>query len=146
MLRHAALTLALLATAGCAQISGPSAEAVAACRAGDWDRFGENDGRLGIATQDRAGLFESCNSLGTPADLAAYQTGRARGLEGFCTLENGYEIGLSGRRYDGVCPPNLATDFLQGFNRGRAERPVGAVLGEDVRVGLGIGIGSRGRV
>ncbi|MEM0922526.1 MAG: hypothetical protein AAGI13_05735, partial [Pseudomonadota bacterium] len=40
----------------------------------------------------------------------------------------------------------LATDFLQGFNRGRAERPVGAVLGEDVRVGLGIGIGSRGRV
>ena len=64
----------------------------------------------------------------------------------YCTPENGYEIGASGRRYDGVCPVALESDFLQGLDRGREERRQAALVHPNVNVGVGVGIGSRGRV
>ncbi|MEL6478897.1 MAG: DUF2799 domain-containing protein [Pseudomonadota bacterium] len=150
MLRCAVTAICIVVACGAAGCSSFTDQDSAACTTNDWDRFGENDGRLGVATQDRADLFERCDRLGAGVDLAAYQAGRSRGLEQYCTLSNGFDLGRSGRRYDGVCPPMLEADFLQGYDRGRAERPATSVLGPDVTVGVGIGIGSggyrRGRV
>ena len=116
-------------------------ERAAACSATDWERYGQNDGRLGIPTSSRAGDFEDCAEVGKPVDLAAYQAGRSAGLESYCTVENGYQVGYDGRRYQKVCPPTLEPDFLQGYDQGRKERPAVALYPN-----IGIGIGSGGRV
>ncbi|MEO1490544.1 MAG: DUF2799 domain-containing protein [Pseudomonadota bacterium] len=146
--------LAMLAAAGClAALAGcttiPVEERAAACAQTDWTKFGVNDGTLGVPTADRSEKFEDCAEVGQPADLAAYQAGRSEGLKTYCTLENGYQVGLEGRRYENVCPPALAADFLQGFERGKKERPsyarspsIGIGVGTGgTRVGVGIGIG-----
>ena len=144
------ITLCLLAchVAACSTLS--TEERAAACASTDWQRYGENDGRLGVATSDRANEFQTCADLGKPVDLAAYQTGRSVGLQSYCTVENGYRVGYEGRRYDKVCPTALEPDFLQGFDRGRAERPkvrvrptIGIGIGNGgVRGGVGIGVGT----
>lgn len=122
-----------------------------ACTGKDWQRYGLNDGKLGVSTQSRASEFEDCTTVGAPADLVAYQTGRSEGLLTYCTTENGYQVGYDGRRYQEVCPPTLEPDFLQGFERGRKDRPAVAVYprigigigsgGGRIRTGIGIGIG-----
>jgi len=133
------ITLGLIAclAAGCTSLSVE--ERSAACTATDWHRFGLNDGRLGVPTSDRSDQFADCTELGKPADLAAYQSGRGEGLLVFCTAENGYKIGYEGRRYENVCPPAIEPDFLQGYERGRKDRPAYALYPS-----IGIGVGSGG--
>lgn len=124
--------------AGCATMTPE--ERAQACQATDWQRFGENDGRLGVPTSERADDFQDCADAGAPADLVAYQAGRRAGLVEYCTAENGYRVGYEGRRYRKVCPTDSEQDFLQGLAQGRKERPV------TVRPSFGIGIGSGGGV
>ncbi|MFK7941366.1 MAG: DUF2799 domain-containing protein [Paracoccaceae bacterium] len=133
------VTFGLLAchVAACATVT-PEQRA-ATCAQTDWQRYGENDGRLGVPTSDRASDFEDCSGAGQPVDLTAYQTGRAKGLQTYCTAENGYQVGYEGRSYDKVCPKSSEQDFLQGYERGREERPAVAIV-----PGVGIGIGSGG--
>ncbi|MDH3666558.1 MAG: DUF2799 domain-containing protein [Paracoccaceae bacterium] len=134
LLQAAALTLAL-SLGGCA--TATVAERAAACQATDWASYGENDGLLGVAPGARSGKFTDCAELGYPADQAAYDQGRARGLESYCTLENGYQVGIEGRRYRKACPPELEPAFLQGYEQGRKDRPAGYYP----RIGFGLGIG-----
>lgn len=137
------ITLGLLAchAAGCVSLT--VTERTAACASTDWQRYGVNDGRLGVPTSDRADQFEDCAALGRPVDLAAYQRGRGDGLTEYCTAENGYEAGYEGRSYENVCPPASEQDFLQGFERGRKDRPAYVV---SPRIGIGIGSGVRTRI
>jgi hypothetical protein len=118
---HAFLLLATLGAAACTTLTAE--QRIAACRATDWASYGRNDGVLGVATSGREEKFADCAALGYPADIAAYQAGRAEGLGSYCTVENGYEVGYAGRRYRKVCPPELEPGFLQGYQQGRKERP-----------------------
>ena len=131
------LALGLFGLAGCATMSVE--ERTAFCANTDWYRYGVNDGTLGIPSNDRGRTIGECAELGQPIDVAAYQAGRAEGLRTYCTVENGYDVGYSGRRYQRVCPPELEPDFLQGYALGRDERPSYAIY-----PGIGIGIGSGG--
>jgi hypothetical protein len=115
-------------------------ERAAACQSTDWSNYGYNDGLLGVPATDRAKYFADCAELGHPADITAYDTARADGLTKYCTLENGYEIGYSGRSYRGVCPRHLAQSFVQGYDRGRKERPVRVYPS----IGFGFGFGRFG--
>lgn len=109
------------------------------CAQTDWERYGLNDGKIGLPTSERASEFSDCQTVGQPADLVAYQAGRTTGLESYCTAERGYQIGYSGQRYQSVCPATLEPDFLQGFERGREDRPTVVVYPS-----FGIGVGSYG--
>ena len=141
---------ALALVAGCTTV--PPEQRAANCTQTDWQHYGLNDGTLGVPLSERADLFEDCAELGHPADMAAYETGRAEGLRAYCTVENGYELGYRGHRYRNVCPPELEPDFLQGLAQGRDDRPVwlypgvgiGIGSGGGVRTGIGIGIGGWG--
>ncbi len=117
---HALLLLTTLAA--CTTLTAE--QRTAACQATDWASYGDNDGRLGVATAEREKKFADCAELGYPADVAAYQAGRAEGLSTYCTVKSGYEVGYAGRRYRKVCPPELELGFLQGYAQGVAERPV----------------------
>jgi hypothetical protein len=132
--RFALLSVALLA--GCATMS-PEQRA-AACNAQDWQRYGLNDGKLGVPVSARLDEFQNCAEVGVPADVTAYEAGRKEGLVTYCTAENGFKVGYEGRRYANVCPPELEPDFLQGFKRGRNERPAYSIY---PRIGVGVGYG-----
>ncbi len=118
-IRLAMALAATLVAAACTTV--PDTERRAGCQATDWVSYGQNDGRLGVPESERAGHFADCAELGFPADLAAYRAGRAEGLVHYCTLDNGYEVGSSGRRYHKVCPPELEQAFLQGYEEGRKD-------------------------
>jgi ribosome modulation factor len=123
MPHHAGPALLLLATLAAACTTLTVAERTGACRATEWSSYGENDGILGVAAIERAEKFADCAALGYPADIAAYQAGRSRGLGTYCTVENGYQVGYAGRRYRDVCPPEMEPAFLQGYEQGAKERP-----------------------
>jgi len=144
--RHLALIAVAALMAGCATTTPE--ERAQACAATDWQRYGENDGRLGVPFGDREEVFQDCGALGHPPDLEAYRAGRMAGLAVYCTAVSGYEVGYSGRRYARVCPPETEPDFLQGYRRGRKERPalaispsIGIGVGSGGGVGVGVGIG-----
>ncbi len=134
-----ALVAVLAAAAGCSTVPGP--ERRAACQATDWTGFGLNDGRLGVPETERTERFADCAGLGHPADLDAYRLGRAEGLREYCTVESGYAVGSSGRRYRKVCPPEQEQAFLQGYEEGRKDYR-GRYPYFYPQFGFGIGIGS----
>jgi len=121
MMRTASIVVAL-ALAGCATV--PSQQRAEICQNTDWVQFGENDGVLGVPLSERADRFLDCSEVGQPVDLAAYNSGREKGLQTYCTTESGLQVGLDGREYRNVCPPELETAFLQGLSEGRAAAPV----------------------
>lgn len=133
------VALVLLATllSACATLSPE--QVAQECAATDWQTYGVGDGKLGLPTNARSERFSECQTVGQPVDLVAYQAGRTEGLLDYCTAERGYQIGYSGRRYQNVCPPTSEPDFLQGFARGRNDRPAVAVYPS-----FGIGLGSYG--
>ena len=142
------LVAATLTLAGCATMT--PAERADACRNTDWERFGLNDGKLGVPVSARTREFQDCAEVGHPVDRTAYQIGRSKGLTSYCTAENGYRVGYEGRRYSKVCPSTLEPDFVQGFRRGRKESPavrlyprIGIGIGSGgVRTGVGVGVGT----
>lgn len=144
-------TFGLLAchVAACSHL--PPEERAATCASTDWTRYGENDGRLGVANTERADHFADCSGLGHAPDLAGYQAGRAIGLETYCTAQNGYRVGYEDGDYEGVCPPTVEPAFLRGFEQGQRERSFYAFWpririgidtgGVHTRIGVGQGVG-----
>lgn len=93
-----------------------------ACLAGAWEQAGYEDGAAGKRVdvfEERAAL---CNEVGARPDdisLVDYRKGRDDGLSGLCTHRGGYEFGLAGKTYEGVCPAEIEGEFLAGYFPGR---------------------------
>ncbi len=89
------------------------------CYYTDWYAKGLADGAAG-ATMDRFNRYvKDCSRHGVTPDRSDYTDGRQKGLESYCTLTHGYEVGRYGRQYDFVCPSSLERDFLSGYNPGK---------------------------
>ena len=52
-------------------------------------------------------------------DFDAYQAGREQGVRQFCRPDKGYALGRRGGAYTGVCPEDLESAFLAGYDDGR---------------------------
>lgn len=135
---HVVIVLVAFSAAGCSTQS--VSERSAACATTDWYAYGVTDGRLGVPAGDRKDYFQDCLETGATIDVAAYTQGRAEGLLEYCTADRGYEVGRTGGRYHDVCQGQAEIAFLQGYERGREERP-GVAVGP--RIGIGLGVGSR---
>ena len=61
---------------------------------------------------------KSCDKHGVALNKTKYKKGREAGLKGLCVYQEGYKMGLIGKKYDFVCPENTAKDFLQGYSSG----------------------------
>jgi hypothetical protein len=106
------LVLALAGLSGCASMSADE------CLTVDWATIGFEDGSRGY-TADRVGTHrKACAKHGVAADLAAYQSGHAQGIETFCQPGRGFNFGVNGGGYRGVCPAHLEQEFLEAYSAG----------------------------
>jgi hypothetical protein len=101
-------------------ISGCASMGKDECLHADWQIIGYEDGARGYAGT-RIGVHrKACAKHGVAPDMAAYEAGRLKGLQEWCTPRNGYRLGLKGNRYNGVCPQSLESPFIEAMGRGRA--------------------------
>ncbi|NNF17501.1 MAG: DUF2799 domain-containing protein [Gammaproteobacteria bacterium] len=66
------------------------------CPSDDWNVIGYEDGKRGNGPYSARSLRKSCNDIATPFDEAAYTGGLQRGLQEYCTPDNGYALGRNG--------------------------------------------------
>ena len=101
-------TLLLGSLSGCASISQEE------CVLGDWYQIGLSDGTRG--EDNRAASYNSeCLQYQVKMDVNAYNRGRTQGLKTYCSYESGVSLGKENRGYNNVCPSNLASEFLAGY-------------------------------
>jgi hypothetical protein len=101
-------------------ISGCASMGKDECLQADWQIIGYEDGARGYPGT-RIGVHrKACAQYGVTPDMAAYEAGRHKGLQTWCTPRNGYRLGLKGNRYNGVCPQSLEGPFTEAMGRGRA--------------------------
>lgn len=100
--------------AGCASLSETE------CQARNWDDIGHEDGTEGRQPERIEDHTEACAEHGVTPDRDAWEGGYNRGLEVYCTPENAVDVGLSGGRYTGVCPPESDAEFASHWRVARA--------------------------
>lgn len=115
MNKRMGLVILALATAGLSGCAGMSPEE---CIATDWTAIGYEDGARGYTTDRFSGHRKACAKHGITADFSDYQQGRDQGLVEYCQPGRGFNIGVNGGRYYGVCSAELEGDFLDAFNTG----------------------------
>ena len=88
------------------------------CLNADWRTIGYSDGARGYKAS-RIGQHQSaCAEYAVRPDLNAYNSGREQGLSQFCTARTGYNRGLRGYGYNGVCARHNEGAFLEAYNYG----------------------------
>lgn len=107
------LALPVLVLAGCSSMSEKQ------CRTVDWAARGERDAYDGRARERIASYQDACSEFGIEADIAAYESGYAKGLQLYCTPQRGFSIGKAGGSYGRTCPPEAEPGFLAGYDTGR---------------------------
>lgn len=89
------------------------------CLAGDWFAAGYADGADGKLERAFDARAMRCEEFNVGADMRAYDDGRRAGLDALCTHRGGYDYGLAGSAYRGVCGRNREEEFLSGYLTGR---------------------------
>lgn len=97
---------------GCATMSSDE------CVTSDWSTIGYEDGARGYTTQRIGQHRKACAKHGVTPDLTAYQRGREQGLQEYCQPNRGFNVGVNGGQYHGVCAVNVEADFLDAYNTG----------------------------
>ncbi len=106
------VVLAALAMGGCASMSSEE------CELSDWSAIGFEDGASGYTTERFSSRRKACAKHGVTADFRAYQEGRDEGLVQFCQPSRGYNLGVRGGSYNGVCDVALEEEFLDAYRVG----------------------------
>ena len=109
----ALLLVSLVVLSGCATLNKDE------CITADWYAIGYEDGANGYPATRIGSHREACAKHGITPDLRSYQDGHDEGLIGFCTARNGFNRARGGYQYNGICPPSLEPDFLDGYEAGR---------------------------
>lgn len=95
------IMMLLLVVTGCATLNKDQ------CQQGDWFGIGFSDGVSGETMDRMARHNEACAEYGIGVNSQQYMAGRAQGLNTYCRLDNAFNTGLSGQRYQRVCPPSI---------------------------------------
>lgn len=92
------------------------------CIAADWRVIGEQDGAAGHDPGQQFGRHvKACEKAGVVPDQTLWNQGFQQGILQFCTPLRGLSHGQSGGAYNKVCPPELESAFLDGYQLGNAE-------------------------
>lgn len=82
-----------------------------ACRTGDWESIGFNDGVRGRYETYLNQHREACGDYGIAPNSAAWLLGRVEGLKQYCTPLNSYLSGRQGAELNAVCPASQVTEL-----------------------------------
>ena len=128
MIREALFFLTMICVAvgvsGCGTFSKTADKAKtiskAKCESVNVYDFGYQTARAGLRSDQSKfnDYVKSCGKYGVALNKTKYKKGREAGLKGLCVYQEGYKMGLIGKKYDFVCPENTAKDFLQGYSSG----------------------------
>ncbi|MGF1454460.1 MAG: DUF2799 domain-containing protein [Alphaproteobacteria bacterium] len=108
----------LIAVAGCL-LTGCASMNKAECSVANWRQIGYVDGTQGTPESRFAEHQSACAKHGFAADLGTYRAGRIEGLRSYCEPGRGFQEGINGNTYHGVCPPHLAPQFLTAYSDGK---------------------------
>jgi hypothetical protein len=106
------ISLLVVGFSGCASMNADE------CANSDWTAIGYEDGSRGYTTDRFANRRKACAKHGVTANFQAYQQGRDQGLIEFCQPARGYNLGVNGGRYNGVCAAEYEMDFLDAYRAG----------------------------
>lgn len=110
-----ALAAAVAVLCGCASMSESE------CQRADWYQKGVQDGRDGQTRERVEDHAQACGKVGIQPDEARWQSGWAEGVRRYCRPVNGWQLGLKGEFYRGVCadqPEGAAfEDYYQSARR-----------------------------
>ena len=106
-MRSILASMVLLALAGCASKGMDEAQ----CQTADWRAIGYEDGAKGYSADGFGRHRKACAEFGIAAKFDDYMVGHGEGLTGYCRPVNGYNLGLSGKRYGGICPVSQEAAF-----------------------------------
>jgi hypothetical protein len=110
---YSLLALATALFGGCSAMSKQE------CLVSDWHTVGFEDGARGANVTRIADYRKACAKYSVAPDLDSYRGGYALGLQTYCQESNGFKIGSSGGRYEGICPAALEGQYLLGYRPGR---------------------------
>jgi len=110
---HLFITLLIIALfSGCASMSKKE------CMNANWESVGYSDGSRGAHYTQLEKHRQSCVEYQVVPDSAAYQHGWEQGIRRYCTIDNGYRAGQSGKTYNNICPADVASDYISGWREG----------------------------
>jgi len=89
------------------------------CLEADWYEIGFIDGREGEPRSKFQEHAESCSQYNVSVGREAYYRGRDQGLKIYCTQDKGFDLGILGEKYNHICPQELESNFLAGYNKGQ---------------------------
>jgi hypothetical protein len=89
------------------------------CKSTDWEERGQGDVRNRYSN-DYDIYLQQCQEFGITPDKSSYEKGFNKGLEEFCTFQNGYLIGNDGHTLPTICPKETQNNFVQGFIQGQS--------------------------
>ena len=104
------LPLALAASvvlAGCSSLPSPKNLA----KSGNWEQLGLQDGQQGFDQRRPAQLSEL--AAADNQAVTQYRAGYRNGIQKFCTEDNAFSAGLSGRNYNGQCSFSPMEDAIR---------------------------------
>lgn len=102
-----------LLLAGCASLSKDE------CLSADWRTIGYGDASEGFARTRISEHRQACAQYSVTPDLDAYNRGYEQGLRVYCTARKGYQQGVNGYTYRGICPAGLEEPFLEAYAFGK---------------------------
>ena len=100
------------------------------CLTADWRTIGFGDGAKGEPATMISRHRSACAEHGVTPNLNAYNSGRNDGLAQYCIPSTGYNKGLSGSRYNGICRDHNEPAFLEALNFGLAVHKEEATLSQ----------------
>lgn len=89
------------------------------CAAGDWQTIGYRDGVNGQRSTRLLDHQDACMEHGVAPSRSEYITGWDQGVREYCDPNNGFHVGERGWTYNNVCPADLRSGFLAGYQQGR---------------------------
>lgn len=111
-LRYLIVSCLILLLSGCAAMDRDE------CINADWYLIGFGDGSAGQQPQRIDEYRSACAEYAVVPQMEEYLAGHQRGVEVFCTAENGFAQGRAGSKLNPVCHGELKHRFLAGYNSG----------------------------
>jgi len=118
MKNYIAIILLSSALVGCASTTEEDAsQAENFCTDSNWTEVGKKVALSGKSVRTYLKYQERCPDL-TGANKESYLDGFTVGVKEYCTFENGYEAGDTGKENINVCPLELRAGYDKGYRKG----------------------------